>query len=40
MFKLDWNKECDGLMASWAYYRRRPKVNDNDVMNAFRKATI
>ena len=29
----------DGPMASWAYYKRRPKVNDNDVMNVIRKAT-
>ena len=29
----------DGPMASCAYDKRRPKVNDNDVMNVIRKAT-
>ena len=29
----------DGPMASWAYYKRRSKVNGNDVMNVSRKIT-
>ena len=29
----------DGPMASWAYYKRKSKVNDNDVMNVSRKIT-
>ena len=33
-------RNSHGHMTSWTYYKRRPKVNNNNIMNVVSKAII